>query len=458
MSIPDAVAVIERRLPSCRVPRGVPVVPSRRARAPRRGRRAGPRAPSGPRRDVSTCCSRFCLIPAPAAGALPADLRHGDGQGRGGSFVLPLVAAQLAQRGRRRPDGLLHDHRRVPRREATRQRDPAALDDHPLDARHQTRRGRSGADHALAEVPDAWSDGPRGFLHLVPRPDPGFGNLLWLAIVVAWPVTGLDADWRERLHGYAVKAEAEAGYRTSGPPRTRTTRRPSMSLVDTAIDRPEVRTVVEEVLDMVAGRRLDELAHCQGGRDSDARRPRLLPGQRAVGDVARRSRQPPPGRLRRYAARCSTRSPRRAPVPHRRGRPPRRAKLLVSRGPSGPPRADRPLRRSIGLAATGRGRRSPASPSIAAAPSPWRPDSRWARRPRRLGRTRRSRCPPVSVPTRFTGQVLPGTWSDRSCWRCCPVALLTLSAAPWTWCVAVFDVWAPRARRSGSWWATNACR
>ena len=51
----------------------------------------------------------------PAGPALPADLRHGDGQGRRGLRVLPLVAAHLAQRGRRRPVGLRGRRRRLPR-------------------------------------------------------------------------------------------------------------------------------------------------------------------------------------------------------------------------------------------------------------------------------------------------------------------------------------------------------
>ena len=44
-------------------------------------------------------------------------VRHGDGQGRRGLLVLPLVPAHLAQRGRRRPLGLLRHHRRVARRD-----------------------------------------------------------------------------------------------------------------------------------------------------------------------------------------------------------------------------------------------------------------------------------------------------------------------------------------------------
>ena len=47
--------------------------------------------------------------------AVPADQRHGDGQGRRGLRVLPLLAAHLAQRGRRRPERLRDHAGRVPR-------------------------------------------------------------------------------------------------------------------------------------------------------------------------------------------------------------------------------------------------------------------------------------------------------------------------------------------------------
>ena len=44
-------------------------------------------------------------------------------------------------------------------------------------------------------------------------PDPGFGSLLWQAVLGAWPRHL--PDLRERLHGYAEKAMREAGDRTT---------------------------------------------------------------------------------------------------------------------------------------------------------------------------------------------------------------------------------------------------
>ena len=46
--------------------------------------------------------------------AVPADQRHGDGQGGRGLRVLPLLPAHLAQRGRRRPERVLAPGRRLP--------------------------------------------------------------------------------------------------------------------------------------------------------------------------------------------------------------------------------------------------------------------------------------------------------------------------------------------------------
>ena len=77
---------------------------------------------------------------------------------------------------------------------------------------HDTKRGEDVRARitVLAEVPDAL--GARrstGCSTLAPLPDPGFGNLLWQAVLGAWPAS------RERLHAYAEKAMREAGDRTT---------------------------------------------------------------------------------------------------------------------------------------------------------------------------------------------------------------------------------------------------
>ena len=75
---------------------------------------------------------------------------------------------------------------------------------------HDTKRGEDTRARisVLAEVPELWDATLADLLTLVPVPDPGFGNLLWQAILGAWP-----AD-RERLHAYAEKAMREAGEHT----------------------------------------------------------------------------------------------------------------------------------------------------------------------------------------------------------------------------------------------------
>ncbi len=119
---------------------------------------------------------------------------------------------------------------------------------------HDTKRGEDVRARitALAEVPDLWERALDRLLDLVPLPDPGFGNLLWQAIVGAWPASGLDADWRERLHGYAEKAMREAGDRTQWTAPDEDYEAAVHRCVDAAIDRPEVRAVVDEVLAAVA--------------------------------------------------------------------------------------------------------------------------------------------------------------------------------------------------------------
>ncbi|WP_395695791.1 malto-oligosyltrehalose synthase [Nocardioides sp.] len=76
---------------------------------------------------------------------------------------------------------------------------------------HDTKRGEDVRARitVLAEVPDVWEAALAELLRLVPLPDPGFGSLLWQAVLGAWPASA------ERLHGYAEKAMREAGDRTT---------------------------------------------------------------------------------------------------------------------------------------------------------------------------------------------------------------------------------------------------
>ncbi len=81
---------------------------------------------------------------------------------------------------------------------------------------HDTKRGEDVRARitVLAEEPGHWEQALDELLRLAPVPDPGFGSLLWQAVLGAWTPDHLP-DLRERLHGYAEKAMREAGDRTT---------------------------------------------------------------------------------------------------------------------------------------------------------------------------------------------------------------------------------------------------
>ena len=98
---------------------------------------------------------------------------------------------------------------------ALRQRDwPTAM---TATSTHDTKRGEDVRARiaVLAELPAEWDAALTDLLGLVPLPDPGFGSLLWQAILGAWPGSHATDGLRERLHVYAEKAMREAGDRTT---------------------------------------------------------------------------------------------------------------------------------------------------------------------------------------------------------------------------------------------------
>ena len=97
----------------------------------------------------------------------------------------------------------------------------------------------------LAEVPDLWADALDRLLALAPLPDPGFGNLLWQAVVGAWSD---DPALRDRLHAYAEKAMREAGDRTTWTAPDEAYEAAVHAAVDAAFDDERVRGVLDEVL------------------------------------------------------------------------------------------------------------------------------------------------------------------------------------------------------------------
>lgn len=130
---------------------------------------------------------------------------------------------------------------------ATRQRDrPHAM---TTLSTHDTKRGEDVRARitVLAELPHAWADALDELLKLVPLPDPGFGSLLWQAILGAWPAS------RDRLHGYAEKAMREAGDHTTWTAPDSAYEAAVHAAVDAAFDSPDVRRVLEALLELVGG-------------------------------------------------------------------------------------------------------------------------------------------------------------------------------------------------------------
>jgi malto-oligosyltrehalose trehalohydrolase len=114
---------------------------------------------------------------------------------------------------------------------------------------HDTKRGEDvrARISVLAEVPELWAEALGELLELVPVPDAGFANLLWQAVVGAWPAS------RERLHGYAEKAMREAGDHTTWTEPDEAYEAAMHACVDAAFDDPAVTAVLERVLAVVTG-------------------------------------------------------------------------------------------------------------------------------------------------------------------------------------------------------------
>jgi (1->4)-alpha-D-glucan 1-alpha-D-glucosylmutase len=114
---------------------------------------------------------------------------------------------------------------------------------------HDTKRGEDVRARitVLAEVPDVWSDALDRLLALAPLPDPGFGSLLWQAVVGSWPAA------RERLHGYAEKAMREAGDRTTWTEPDAAYEGAVHAAVDAAYDDPAVSEILHGLVARIAG-------------------------------------------------------------------------------------------------------------------------------------------------------------------------------------------------------------
>ncbi|HEU4810998.1 MAG TPA: malto-oligosyltrehalose synthase [Nocardioides sp.] len=109
---------------------------------------------------------------------------------------------------------------------------------------HDTKRGEDVRARitVLAELPEVWETALDRLLELVPLPDPGFGSLLWQAVLGAWPAS------RDRLHAYAEKAMREAGDRTTWTAPDTDYEAAVHRAVDAAYDDERVGRVLDELL------------------------------------------------------------------------------------------------------------------------------------------------------------------------------------------------------------------
>lgn len=121
---------------------------------------------------------------------------------------------------------------------------------------HDTKRGEDVRARiaVLAECPGEWERALDRLLDLAPAPDPVLASLLWQAVLGAWPGGDpelLHTDYRERLHGYAMKAMREAGARTTWTAPDEAFEAQVHAAVDAAFDDPAVRAVLDDLLDLV---------------------------------------------------------------------------------------------------------------------------------------------------------------------------------------------------------------
>ena len=140
------------------------------------------------------------------------------------------------------PDRFALDPARFHQLMAERQRDwPSAM---TTTTTHDTKRSEDTRARiaVLAEIPDLWADSLERLLELAPLPDPGFGALLWQAVLGAWPAS------RERLHAYAEKAMREAGDHTTWTDPDAAYEAAMHAAVDAAFDSAEVVSVLDDLV------------------------------------------------------------------------------------------------------------------------------------------------------------------------------------------------------------------
>lgn len=127
-------------------------------------------------------------------------------------------------------------HRRTAERQASLPLSMTTLTTHDTKRSEDTRARIS----VIAELPDEWAATLDALRGLAPVPDGAFENLLWQAVIGAWPAS------RERLQAYAEKAAREAANSTTWTDPDEKFEARVQAAVDAAFDDARVTTAIED--------------------------------------------------------------------------------------------------------------------------------------------------------------------------------------------------------------------
>ena len=132
-------------------------------------------------------------------------------------------------------------HARLLRRQLEQPAAMTALTTHDTKRSEDTRARIS----VLAEIPGEWADAFGKLQSLAPMGDAPMANLLWQAVIGAWPLS------RDRAHAYAEKASREASASTTwtAPDTAFETR--MHAAIDAAFDDPEVNAVITSLVERI---------------------------------------------------------------------------------------------------------------------------------------------------------------------------------------------------------------
>jgi (1->4)-alpha-D-glucan 1-alpha-D-glucosylmutase len=114
---------------------------------------------------------------------------------------------------------------------------------------HDTKRGEDVRARitVISELAAEWAEAVRQWNRLAPLPDGPLANLMWQAVVGAWPIE------RDRLHAYAEKAAREAGNSTAWIDSDAEFERQLHALVDAVFDDPGLHGSITEMAAALTG-------------------------------------------------------------------------------------------------------------------------------------------------------------------------------------------------------------